>query len=192
MGIGGVLRVPCLLLFGVDVAVAMPVAVGSQVFSGALAVVLNRRVLPREPTAVAGLTSIPGAIGGAFLFPLVPPAVSGGFIALIAIVCGVRAVRAAVNALGWCARREGGADPPASRPAATDEEATLGEAARPPTLPARAAALLGAPVGFLSVLTGTGGPFIAVPLLFHSHPRLPPAFVVALVQARAAPATARQ
>ena len=192
-GIGGVLLVPCLLLLGVDVTVAMPVAVGSQFFSGAVAVISNRRVLPLKPTVIVGLTSIPGAIGGAFLFPLVPAVVSGAFIALIAIVSGVRAVRAAAKTLGWlrCASRDDGGgcgkdgQPSESHAAADDVKLSIVETKQSPTLPARFAALLGAPVGFLSVLTSTGGPFIAVPLLFHFYPRLPPAFVVALVQARA-------
>ena len=45
----------------------------------------------------------------------------------------------------------------------------------------------GAVIGFCSVLTSTGGPFIAIPLLFHTRPDLPPALVIAMAQALCVP-----
>lgn len=47
--------------------------------------------------------------------------------------------------------------------------------------------VLGVIIGSLSVLTGTGGPFIAIPLLFTTQPHLPSSQVVALAQTAGIP-----
>lgn len=219
-GIGGVLLVPLLLLTGVPVVVASPAVLASLLLTGVVALYANWCVVPRTETALAATAAIPGAIIGSLLFPLIPALGVSFFITFVAAGSGLHAVFSAWRVIrqgrhGDCAHSGGstrvtelhhGADEPA--PSASGTQAVAcgaaatsceGDGMSVPTLasPTLAFALptshaLGAGfvVGFCSILTSTGGPFIAMPLLFYLHPTLPPKLVVALAQALMLPVSA--
>ena len=65
-----------------------------------------------------------------------------------------------------------------AQPAASQRPVDLAES----SMGLRQTVVLGCVIGCFSVLTSTGGPFIAIPLLLHLRPHLPPAVVVALAQ----------
>lgn len=226
-GIGGVLLVPLLLLIDVPIGVASPAVIASLILAGAVATTSNWRIIPKKEAATVGAATVPGALGGSLIFPLVPPMVISCFIAFVAFGSGVRAVSAALRVMyrRGSAPRDGGmascagtetctASPAAAAveqmtgggggemvAAAASEPSPQSPPPSPPpppplppaslhvafALPTSHAIGLGLAVGVFSVLTSTGGPFIAIPLFFHSHPHLPPALVVALSQALCVP-----
>lgn len=91
-GIGGVLLVPLLLLMGVPIGVASPAVIASLLPAGVVALIANRRIVPRIETATAGLSAVPGAVAGSLLFPLVPAALISSFVVLLAVLSGVHAI----------------------------------------------------------------------------------------------------
>lgn len=195
-GIGGVLLVPLLCLIGVPIGAATPAVLASLLLPGIVALATNRRILPYVESSIIGCATVPGALAGSLLFPALPPIALACSVAALAIASGVRTV---YNTLA--AQRQSCATPSITtkielpRMPATDPEAGS-TAAAPPVgtttsgpdtawafeLPMRTAASVGVAVGFFSVLTCTGGPFIAIPLLFHIGPSLPPTQVIALAQ----------
>ena len=93
-GIGGVLLVPLLLLMGVPIGVASPAVIASLLPAGVVALIANRRIVPRIETATAGLSAVPGAVAGSLLFPLVPAALISSS-AACALCCASNALNCA-------------------------------------------------------------------------------------------------
>jgi uncharacterized membrane protein YfcA len=139
IGIGGVLLVPCLSLAGIDVHKAIGASLVSFIFSGAIGVWLYARHGSIAWRSAAPLAA--GAAPGAFLGAYLAARASGE---MLLIGVGATAVFA-----GWRVLRR-------------KSEAVDSGAIR---LGPLALALIGAAIGVLSALTGTGGPVLLVPLL---------------------------
>ena len=139
VGVGGVLLVPGLVLIGgLDVHEATPIATASFLFTGLAGTVAYQRQ-GRIRWEVAGwlvVAAIPGAILGAVANVSLPAP-------LITIV-----VAAALATAAWQAFRG---------PTPTD--------VRPRALPTGVLLVVGAAVGFGSTLSGTGGPVLLIPIM---------------------------
>ena len=211
-GIGGVLLVPLLLLLDVPVDEASHIVLASLSFAGIAAVRSNWRTLPRRDCAVVGLATIPGAVVGALLFPLIPALYTSCLIAGLALLSGSQAVSNAWRAFRPSPNSMAVDDAdlsttqssiPQLSPSATDSGRDRLQLASPDphdapmpssrvsaqwsVVATRSALGLGVAVGFLSVLTATGGPFVAIPLLFKFFPHVKPALAVALAQSLCVP-----
>jgi uncharacterized membrane protein YfcA len=197
-GIGGVLLVPLLLLMDVPIHVANPAVLASLFFAGLVAIPSNWHAIPRRTTATVALATIPGAFCGTVLFPLIPSVVTSTLMATLAVVSGIRAIRgswkAARSMQNHQAERSSATTELASSqppPGAITESASArlhpGGNARAQLVGNKLASGLGIAVGFLSILTSTGGPFVAIPLFFHFQPDLQPALVVAMAQSLCVP-----
>ncbi len=139
VGVGGVLLVPALVLLGgLDVHDATPVATLSFLFTGTAGTVAYSRQRRIDwPTARwLLLFAIPGAVGGASTNVALSST-------SVTVVIAVTLTAAAVRSL----RRAPGSD---------SNGRTLGLAAL---------ALIGAVVGFGSTLSGTGGPVLLIPVM---------------------------
>lgn len=136
--LGGLLVVPALTGFtSISVDRAVAIATAAFIAPSVLAAVAawREREQRRVVTVVAGSAFV-GAAGGALLLAVVPATVTMAFIALLALVGGVRG-------LAKDNRHE--------------------QAARPPSVPVVVA--MSGVAGALSALTGTGGPVALWPLL---------------------------
>ena len=212
IGIGGVMLVPLLLLMDVPVAAANRAVLSSLLIAGIVCTVTNRHLLREVRRMAVRLCSavLVGALVGALLFPLVPPLMTSAGMALLAVFAGAQALYKATRATQGT--RAGGstaglamADEAATStksanvtvpaPAPTTATAMMGPSAEPASNAARrslsevplAIGGAGVIIGLLSVLTSTGGPFIALPVLMQLDPGLPPMLVVALSQTLAIP-----
>jgi uncharacterized membrane protein YfcA len=138
VGIGGVLLPPWLIAFGgLDVRGAIAVALGSYIATGIAATVLYLRgdAVPRMRDWTVVAATMPGALAGAVTLAYVPARWPAALLAALLVVTG------------WRILRRGHASP------------------RPATSAAPAAdCAAGALGGFVSALTGTGGPMVLVPL----------------------------
>ena len=140
IGIGGVLVVPMLVyLGGIEIHVAIAVAMFSYLFTGAVgATVYARRGSIRWPMAIwLCVGAMPAAFAGAWAVNALPGGVLEGLIALFVVVTGANALRP-------------------------------GDAGAPTNANSIAQAKLlaiGATTGIGSTMTGTGGPLILVPIL---------------------------
>ncbi len=139
VGIGGVMLVPALVyLGGIEIQVAIAAAMMGYLLTGAVgAVIYARRKSIRWSLALwLCVGAMPAALAGAWTSNNIEPIFLEVGIALITLSAGAQALRA-------------GAEGEASR-------ATLG---RP------AMVLIGVVTGFVSAITGTGGPLVVVPVL---------------------------
>lgn len=155
VGVGGVLLVPALVyLGGVDIHVAIAAAMFSYLFTGVVgAAVYARRGSIRWP--VAGWLCIgaaPAAFAGAWATIAIPKSALELVIAGFALFAGVNALRTG--------QPEGEPVTGPGRPGLT---------------------LIGAATGFVSAMTGTGGPLVLVPALLWL--RFPVLTAVGLSQA---------
>lgn len=92
VGAGGVLLTPVLSLLSVPIDVAGAAAVAAFCIVGVTSIVSNRsdiRIHARR-IAIMWPAIVPGAIVGAFLFPMLPPLAIQIEVAAITIVCGTR------------------------------------------------------------------------------------------------------
>ena len=140
VGIGGVLLVPALVLFGgLGVEEATPVASMSFFFTGVAGTLAYSRTdrVPWEPVRWLMVGVVPGALAGAVSNVALSPEVLTG---VIAVVLGAAAVQALVPG-----------------------KANTHLAAR--DLSPRAMLAIGILVGFGSALTGTGGPVLLIPVM---------------------------
>ena len=140
IGVGGVLLVPLLVLVGgMDVAAATPVASFSFLFTGLAGAVAYARHgrLSRSSLQWLSLGVLPGAVAGAVTNVALP---ATALTTAVAIVLGVAAVRSLLQ-MGSVEQAPRGSPP----------RATL--------------VAIGTVVGFGSALTGTGGPVLLIPLM---------------------------
>ena len=138
VGIGGVLLVPTLTyLGGVPIHDAIAAAMFSYLFAGAAATWIYARKgsIDWESSLWLAIGAMPAALAGAFAAPYVGATLLGLLVAAMVVFAGIRALRPS----------RGG-----ERRSALGKSALVG---------------LGGFVGFGSALTGTGGPFLLVPLL---------------------------
>ena len=140
VGIGGVLLVPALVLFGgLGVEEATPVASMSFFFTGVAGTLAYSRTgrVPWVPVRWLMVGVVPGALVGAASNVALSPDL---LTAVVAVVLGAAAVRAAIPE-GAATHRSGREFSP------------------------RANLAIGVVVGFGSALTGTGGPVLLIPLM---------------------------
>lgn len=139
IGIGGVLLVPALVLVGgLDITVATPVATASFLFTGIAGTVSYQRArrISWDTTRWLIWASVPGAIAGAVTNIALPgPAIT----MVVAAMLGAAAIQALIGVSG---------DP--------DGRRTLGVVAL---------CSIGFAVGFGSTLSGTGGPVLLIPVM---------------------------
>ena len=219
-GIGGVLLTPLLLLLDVPVGIGGLAVLSSFPLAGLVSVASNWRVLPRRRTAAILLAAVPGACVATALLPHIPAIAVSCLIAAVAIYSGGKIVyqawRRRRRRVATPQRQQqlavtGTTMMPADVPRSDEPEAAVKHhlqsaasyAAAAPLATGSAAAaavasvawrtdpLVGVVAGFLSILTATGGPFIALPLLFALHPTsLPPSTAVAMATALCIPISA--
>jgi uncharacterized protein len=137
IGIGGVLLVPCLTLAGVEIHDAIAVSMFTYIFAGAVAVFIFWRKGSIEWSAAAWLCApaMPAAFLGALAASAIRASVLEVIVGLAVLFSGVRAFIVPYTTSS------------ARRPSRTELVA------------------IGLVTGFGSALTGTGGPFILVPIL---------------------------
>lgn len=154
VGIGGVVLVPVLTFAGIPVHTALAAAMFSFVFSGLVGVALYWRggSIDWSSAVWLGSGAIPGALAGAVLASRLDGKLLLPLIAIVVIATGVRALR--------------------RQKRAADGHHML----RPWSL-----VLVGAGVGTVSAMIGTGGPLLLVPLLLWL--RMPVRAAVGLGQA---------
>lgn len=143
IGVGGVILVPALVyIAGIPLHAAIPSAMAGYIWTG----VVGTRVFLRHSTfnwpsslpLWAG--AIPAAVFGSIVTTMTPTAILELVIAALTVVSGVQTL----------ARR-----PSLEKQAASDLQ-----------LPKPVGVGIGAATGFLSALTGTGGPAVLLPILF--------------------------
>lgn len=154
IGIGGVLLVPALSLFGIEVHAAVAAALASYIFSGAIATFLYARQgsIAWSSAGWLCLGAAPGAFIGAALASVAGSALLTALIAASVAFAGLRALLPG-RGTGERGRRLG---------------------------PASLAAIGGA-IGLGSAVTGTGGPVLLMPLLIWLD--LPLLMAIGLAQA---------
>jgi uncharacterized membrane protein YfcA len=139
IGIGGVILVPALVfLAGIPIRISIPAAVAAYILSGAVATVVFARQKSIRWDMAAWLCAgaMPAAFAGAWALSVVAPLILEACLGLLTVLSGLNALR-----------RQDFADalvPAASR---------------------KGLLFIGAGTGFLSSLTGTGGPLVLVPIL---------------------------
>jgi len=139
VGVGGVLLVPALVLIGgLDVHDATPVATLSFLFTGVVGTVAyaRRRRIHRPTTKWLLLFAMPGAVAGAFTNVALSATA-------ITVVIAATLVAAAVQS-----------------PRGASDTDLSGRALGPAAL-----AVMGLLVGFGSTLSGTGGPVLLIPVM---------------------------
>lgn len=157
--IGGVLVVPGLVFafgYGVHDAITATLLAGLPGGILALAMSLRRGTLDRRMCAALWLGALPGAFAGAALLPLIPAAALLWLVVAILLASGARSL--------------------VTHAQAHRDERTF-------VTPSLAA--IGAGVGVLSAITGTGGPIWLMPILVWRY--VAPLTAVALCQAIVVP-----
>ena len=140
-GIGGVILVPLLVYFaGIDIHTSIAASVAAFFVSGLVGTITysKRGVIQWLDFVAVSTGAIPGALLGAFVLPKIDSYILTFFIALVLMVSAVKQLTGTKNI-----------NP--SRPTQN--------------LPKYQLALVGLVTGFLSVLSGTGGPLVLLPLL---------------------------
>ena len=141
IGIGGILLAPWLIgVVGLDVRAAITISSASFIATGLTALVIFARVERRDlarawPVVVA---TLPGAFAGAFALAFAPKRLSLALLAALLVATGLRVFAQRVRVAPAESSRS---------PSAVGTDWTVGA--------------LG---GFLSALTGTGGPMVLVPI----------------------------
>jgi len=139
VGIGGVILVPALVfLAGIPIRISIPAAVAAYILSGAAATAVFAREKSIRWDMAAWLCAgaTPAAFAGAWALSVVAPLVLEACLGLLTLLSGLNALRRA------------------------DFVDTFVPAASRMRL-----LVIGAGTGFLSSLTGTGGPLVLVPVL---------------------------
>ncbi len=155
IGIGGVILVPAMLyLADVPVRVGIPAAIAAYILSGIVgtAVYARHKSIRWSMTGWLCVGAAPAAFAGAWIVSVVDPRILEALIGLLTFLSGLNSLR----------RRE----------------AIDGHAA---TVSNGALLTIGTATGFLSSITGTGGPLVLVPILMTM--RLPVLTAVGLSQA---------
>eukprot|EP01052_Picozoa_sp_SAG31_P044348 SAG31_NODE_7698_length_1614_cov_1.089109_1_plen_359_part_00 len=211
-GIGGVLLVPALsMLLRVDIKTAVAACMCAYIATGLVQTTLCalRGSLPGRDAAVICVATMPAAAVAGFALPRAPSPLLTFATATLAIVSGVAALANALRRTRWWRRlltetgrnHHVGAsllshspevgtkvvrDRQTPTPARNRINVATGGAtstAHCDELPLSAQILLGVIVGFGSAVTGTGGPFLMLPLLLLLRPNMPILRVVGLGQA---------
>lgn len=135
VGVGGLLLTPLLVgLAGMDVRKAIAVSTASFIATGCVALWLFMRgSTPIRHHWRLLLSTMPGALVGAFVLWAIPSDFAAGLLALFLMATGIRLLASGSRSVA---------------PASTDAGFGIGTA-----------------TGFLSAITGTGGPMVLVPLL---------------------------
>ena len=140
VGIGGVILVPALTLIGgISIHTAVPAAIAAYLVSGAIGTRAYWRAgsVPWSLARPLALSAMPAALLGAIASGAAPSSVIETCIAVLTLASGVNA---------WVER--------------ADSNHGVLNTPRPGQL-----AVVGAVTGFVSALTGTGGPLVLVPIL---------------------------
>ena len=140
-GIGGVILVPLLVyVAGIDIHTSIAASVAAFFVSGLVGTVTysQRGVIRWLDFVTVSAGAIPGALLGAFVLPKIEPYILTLFIALVLIVSAIKQLTGAKNSN-------------LSRPTQNTPKYQL--------------AFVGLVTGFLSVLSGTGGPLVLLPFL---------------------------
>lgn len=140
-GIGGVILVPLLVYFaGVDIHTSIAAALAAFFVSGFVGTVVysQRGIIQWIDFVSISLGVVPGSLIGAYTLPKINSQLLTFFIALTLIASAVRQLKSSKTAGGDGLFRE---------------------------VPKHQMALVGLATGFLSVLSGTGGPLVLLPLL---------------------------
>ena len=156
VGVGGVILVPALhYLAGVPLKTAIAAAMFAYLLSGAVGtfVFARKKSIRWEMTVPLWLAAMPSALIGALAVSIAPARA-------LELVIGLLTAGSGIHALTSGGEREDGHDSPVSK-------GYLGMA--------------GAVTGFLSALTGTGGPLVLIPILLWVH--LPVLTAIGLAQA---------
>jgi uncharacterized protein len=139
IGIGGVILVPALVfLAGVAIQIAIPAAMFAYILSGLVATVVfarNKSIDWRMASSLC-IGGTPAAFAGAWAVSIFDTRLLAGCLGLLTLLSGVNSLR--------------------PRTHAAIDRATLSN---------RTLFFIGAGTGFLSSLTGTGGPLLLVPML---------------------------
>lgn len=141
VGVGGVILVPLLAYAGgVPIHTAIAAAMAAYLVSGAIGtyVFAKNKSIRWDMTAALWLGAMPAALAGALAASLAPAA-------LLEACIGTLTCASGLNSILSKAKSE-----------SDDETASIGK-------PALAA--IGGVTGFLSALTGTGGPLVLIPIL---------------------------
>jgi len=139
IGIGGVILVPALVfLAGITIQVAIPAAMFAYIFSGlvATAVFARNKSIHWSMAIWLCLAATPAAFGGAWAVSVFDPRLLAALLGLLTFISGLNALR-------------------------TQKLAHISN----PNVPAKVLGVIGAITGFLSSITGTGGPMVLVPIL---------------------------
>ena len=140
-GIGGVILVPLLVyVAGIDIHTSIAASVAAFFVSGLVGTVVysQRGVIQWSDFVVISLGAIPGAFLGAYVLPTIDAYFLTLFIAIVLMISSVRQLGAG-------------------------EDGTLLRSVR--AISNYQLVLVGLVTGFLSVLSGTGGPLVLLPLL---------------------------
>lgn len=154
VGIGGLLLPPMLIgLGGLPVHEALAVSMAGFMLSGLAAIAL----VGRQGVRLRGwwpliAATVPGALAGAVVLWAIPAGLVIGVLAVALLASGVRVLARSANAPGC--------------------PLPLGPARQVP---------IGAAAGFVSALTGTGGPMALVPALLGARVALPSAIALGQV-----------
>jgi uncharacterized protein len=139
IGIGGVILVPALVFFvGVAIQIAIPAAMFAYILSGLVATFVfarNKSIDWRMASSLC-IGGAPAAFAGAWAVTIVDSRLLAGCLGLLTLLSGLNSLRPRIRA-------------------ESDHR----------NLSAGTLLLVGAATGFLSSLTGTGGPLVLVPIL---------------------------
>jgi uncharacterized membrane protein YfcA len=139
IGIGGVILVPALVFVaGVAIQIAIPAAMFAYILSGLVAsfVFARNKSIDWRVASSLCIGGAPAAFAGAWAVTIVDPRLLAGCLGLLTLLSGLNSLRPRIRA-------------------ANDHR----------NLSHGALVLIGAVSGFLSSLTGTGGPLVLVPVL---------------------------
>jgi uncharacterized membrane protein YfcA len=137
IGIGGVLLVPCLALSGIEIHDAIAVSMFSYIFAGAVAVLIfwGKGSIQWSSAGWLCASAMPAAFFGALAASVIRASALEALVGLAVLFSGVRAF-------------------------------TVPHMSNSSRVPSRIELLaIGLITGFGSALTGTGGPFVLVPIL---------------------------
>ncbi|MGD9667759.1 MAG: sulfite exporter TauE/SafE family protein [Hyphomicrobiaceae bacterium] len=156
VGVGGVILVPALVyLAGIPIKFAIAAAMFAYLLSGAVGTLAfaRKKSIRWSMTMPLWLAAMPSALAGALAVNAAPARLLELIIALLTAGSGIQALR--------------GKPPPADGTGKEVSNAYL--------------AMAGGVTGFLSALTGTGGPLVLIPILMWVH--VPVLTAIGLAQA---------
>jgi uncharacterized protein len=139
IGIGGVILVPILVyLVGIPIQIAIAGAMMGYLFTGLIGTIVysRNRSIRWDMAGWLWAGAMPGALAGAWFIHLTHPVVLEFAIGALALLSGLQALRPALPA-----------------------------PAKGASIPNPVLAVIGAVTGYVSAVTGTGGPLVLVPIL---------------------------